>query len=53
MYGARRWHLSTDGGVFEDAEEIPGETVLPSGEETSSGGEQNKKDSSFSELPFK
>ena len=26
MYGARRWHLSTDGGVFVDAEEIPGET---------------------------
>ena len=21
MYGARRWHLSTDGGVFVDAEE--------------------------------
>ena len=27
--------------------------VLPSGEETSSGGEKNKKGSSFSELPFK
>ena len=25
-FGARRWHLSTDGGVFVDAEEIPGET---------------------------
>ena len=45
MYGARRWHLSTDGGVFVDAEEIPGEGVVfcPVGRRPPQEGRKTKK----------